>query len=998
MTFNPKTLKMKKQLLFCSLLLYAMSTPVFSQIERSGKAAAEAMQSARIEQLRLNQSTNRYRLRTENGVIRKLDINVPTTSIYPEVKTTEDFARRFLADNEELLRIHNTPASLKLIKRQTGLTEYYSFLQESNGFPVYGSWLKMNFSGLLPSKPVPDFIGITGRYIPDLDFQAPKNIIDTSGAVMAVYDLLKIERPDRFRLFIPPKLWLFDAGLISEKQTTDRGETKLAWRVVFACADHFGGGRADAFVDALTGKVLFIEPRNIATDIDVETANHATSSLCWYDTTSDDAWFDEDGRCRFFPFQCSGNVCADGWNCANPDQEGYDAYYFSKDIIKFFKDVYGMNSYDGNNEEVETYVHVGTNWENANSVDCGLYAITQFGDQMIELDIYAHEIGHSFHRSQAGFVYAGPSGAIAEHIGDAYGMFISHWTGKDSNWQLGEGCSIGTIRDIQNPPASRDEYSEFASYTSYNSGNDYGEVHANANILNKAFYLMINGGTFKGYSVTGVGEGKIRTLYHLLVKNLPSNPTFEDFRDEVLSISYILTWDFGFFTPVLTNNDYCNIRKAFAAIGLADGDSDCDGILDPNETDDDNDGYPDNTDKCPHIYSFSNSDMDGDGTGDVCDEDIDGDGVLNTTDNCKYMFNPNQADSDNDGRGNVCEDTDNDGVADGNDNCPNVSNRTQADMDHDGTGDVCDSDMDGDGRPNNNDNCPGVANLNQADGDSDGSGDACDNCLGMSNPGQSDIDNDGLGDTCDPDRDGDGFPNDRDECPDEVFRGRWPVSLGNGCWFDAWIHIPPLREMKPFLRKDILMPEIVFEIDPGMVQVQPGVYNINTIRVNTQYVNSAIAERVAAPVTRAGTVTPAATGGQKISSKAVTRELKKNKIPATPVTEQPVAVNIALMDSYGNLLASKTEYVTQARQTLSTVLTFRKVLEGGPVAKRYSAPAVKQQLYLVITPKLNDENTTKQLRDMSFTIGVSNEPLKTISYKTSVKDFRSTFRATQIIR
>jgi hypothetical protein len=52
------------------------------------------------------------------------------------------------------------------------------------------------------------------------------------------------------------------------------------------------------------------------------------------------------------------------------------------------------------------------------------------------------------------------------------------------------------------------------------------------------------------------------------------------------------------------------------------------------------------------------------------------------------------------------------------------------------------NDLDGDGIPNDQDNCPLV-----------------------SNPNQADMDGDGIGDACDPDIDGDGIPNELDNCP-----------------------------------------------------------------------------------------------------------------------------------------------------------------------------------------------------------------------------------------
>jgi hypothetical protein len=62
---------------------------------------------------------------------------------------------------------------------------------------------------------------------------------------------------------------------------------------------------------------------------------------------------------------------------------------------------------------------------------------------------------------------------------------------------------------------------------------------------------------------------------------------------------------------------------------------------------------------------------------------------------------------------------------------------------------VLDSDNDGDGVPDNVDNCPDVSNPDQTDTDGDGLGDACDNCPTAANPEQADADGDGVGDACD---------------------------------------------------------------------------------------------------------------------------------------------------------------------------------------------------------------------------------------------------------
>ncbi len=74
------------------------------------------------------------------------------------------------------------------------------------------------------------------------------------------------------------------------------------------------------------------------------------------------------------------------------------------------------------------------------------------------------------------------------------------------------------------------------------------------------------------------------------------------------------------------------------------------------------------------------------------------------------------------------------------------------------TGISCEvSDSDGDGYPDDVDNCPTVWNPDQTNSDPDEHGDACDNCPYVANSDQQDTDGDDVGDECD------GCPNDPDK-------------------------------------------------------------------------------------------------------------------------------------------------------------------------------------------------------------------------------------------
>ncbi len=931
---------------------------------------ADRNQSLFLRGLKTLSGQGGFSVKVNDGMVGRLQLGlpIPKSALAPG-STDKDLAQFVLSLTEPLLRVKTPKKNLRLVRITGETMRTLHFRQYYRDMPVFGSWFEMVIVDEIDSFTL---LRMGGNYSPGIDMDIPSNLLGERDALRKVMEAKGLGSLPELELVVPAKLWLFDRGLLAPrcpKCEPVQYEPRIAWRVIFFSGDA-DGATTDVFVDAMTGAVLHERNRTDGIRLRLFTAQSNASRTCYAaQATRREQWYNESGECDYLRRCGYHNYCEhEPWGCTTPSDDGRDANEFTRDVYNFFHDEFGRESYNDRDYRYWAYVHACFKDEpcptrNAASIDCGAYRIHIFGDGMATLDVVGHEFGHSFHNSEADYTYSNESGALAEHIADMFGHFVGYWTGKDTDWKIMEDSVLadpvtGCGRDMSDPPicSDPDHYDDYIVTAA-----DHGGVHTNSSILNKGGYLLVDGGTHHDVTVRGIGETKARHIYYRTVTNKLGDSTgFERFSELIRDACDELVGSHGIRnTGGPETNDCCQVRNAFAAVGLGDPDADCDGTVDRADRDDDGDGIDDGPDNCNLVPNPRQDDTDGDLIGDACDTDADGDGRDNDDDNCELTANPGQADRDGDGEGDACDDSDGDRIVDASDNCPTTYNPDQGNVDGDAQGDVCDGDRDNDGIANLDDNCMNTANPGQADtepGGGDRVGDACDNCVAVDNHDQRDTDDDGEGDACDDDIDGDGVLNDNDRCPEE------------------WVDTPEWYEICPedvFCRRGC-PPQHTIE---GVFAWQFGLPDPGDLDPSA---TRPLARRLLDPCRYGG---PCEAQSLFAENTYLNVSLDVSMEPPADTTfDTSMLLHIGVMDEAGRWIAGGVMEVgnemPKAKTTKRLDLSFRPVpsytwRETG----KYTAPdTVDQALplyYLVVQPELGDEKNRVMLEKTPITISAT---------------------------
>jgi len=188
-----------------------------------------------------------------------------------------------------------------------------------------------------------------------------------------------------------------------------------------------------------------------------------------------------------------------------------EAYDGSGATFDFFAQVFGRNSLDGRGMRLDSTVHYSVRFDNA--MWNGRQMVYGDGDGIlfrrftISLEVTAHEHTHGFTQSALGLGYFGETGALNEHISDAFGMMVKQYTyrltARKSDWLIGTGLFTAAVRGkairsmaapgtaYDDPVLGRDpQPSHMRDYV--DTDDDNGGVHINSGILNYAFYQAAN--------------------------------------------------------------------------------------------------------------------------------------------------------------------------------------------------------------------------------------------------------------------------------------------------------------------------------------------------------------------------------------------------------------------------------------------------------------------------------------------------------------------------
>jgi hypothetical protein len=263
------------------------------------------------------------------------------------------------------------------------------------------------------------------------------------------------------------------------------------------------------------------------------------------------------------------------------DPDADNAYLYSGDTYDYFWTNHGRDSFDGAGATMVSTVHYcDENPDTPGTYDCPMVNAFWSGrlQQMVygegfasADDVVAHELTHAVTSYTAGLYYYMQSGALNESFSDIFGETVDLTNGHGDDdpgkrWLVGEDLFAGGFRDMWEPNNGAQPERMSDSTYFYCALGDNGGVHYNSGVPNHAYALMVDGGGYNGYTISGIGLEKAAAIhYRVLTEYLVSGSDFADFYNATNQACSDLIGTDG-----ITSGDCAEVNEALLAVELDD--------------------------------------------------------------------------------------------------------------------------------------------------------------------------------------------------------------------------------------------------------------------------------------------------------------------------------------------------------------------------------------------------------------------------------------------
>ena len=380
--------------------------------------------------------------------------------------------------------------------------------QRYHGLPVFNAELIVHFDA------AGAITAVNGTFLPGLKVPTPPQV-DANGAVTRALGLVgSLVKVDLGLLkATQPELGVTMSGLAQDVP----GTQALAWKLTVTGPDI----RQFVYLDAINGGAV-----EVFTGIYHDRRRENYNNLSQPD-------YSKAVKCRF-----EGDAPSNEPDCDN-------AYTYSGDTYNLFKNGFGRDSFDGQGSPLISYVHYFSDicpnafWNGQFMTYCSSFPHD---------DVTGHEITHGVTEFSANLVYAYQPGALNESFSDIFGEAIDLMNNAEnelgSRWVIGEGIAPAVgLRDMEDPESLPwNNPASCGSRFYYCDTGDSGGVHTNSGVPNKAFQLMVDGGSFNGVTVKGIGLNKaLAVQYRTLSRYLSVYSNFVDDYEALLASCRDLT-------------------------------------------------------------------------------------------------------------------------------------------------------------------------------------------------------------------------------------------------------------------------------------------------------------------------------------------------------------------------------------------------------------------------------------------------------------------------